>query len=89
MDVNAPWVRASVTRFGRTGNQTFANAGVNMMISHQSLVGMGSSGVKMTADVFAIRSQKYVHQIRYDHYAIYVSVAWATYVPGTIRHDDF
>jgi len=74
-----------VTRFGRTGNQTFANAGVNMAISHQSLVGMGSSGVKMTADVFAIRSQKYVHQIRYYHYAIYDSVAFyrATYVTGS------
>lgn len=56
-----------------------------MVISHQSLVGMGSSGVKMTADVFVIRSQKYVHQIRYDHYAIYVSVAFyrATYATGS------
>jgi len=28
-------------------------------------VGMGSSGVKITADAFVIRSQKFAHQIRF------------------------
>ena len=51
----------------RTGNQIFVSANVNTVTSHQCLVGMGSPGVKGTADVCVIKNRRLVHQIRYAH----------------------